>query len=1032
MTNPFCSGAGIVGWAGRVLLGVTILLGVAASLAALAGRNRPTVRHGLWLGALICVLGLPALTGLLDWFGWRITSIRIALPAWSFAAHSAAPEPRSLLRPIGHPSGAEEATPLAGGQTGPVAASRQSAALQVPSPDGPVPALGSAATPGRGRAARRVLLPIAASIWALGSLFLALRLLVGWRRLTRLAREAQAPAPVWRPGELQRVRQALSLSRLPPIALCRRARVPMVVGLVHPRVVLPEALAAEMSASELTATLIHECAHVRRRDQWVLALQRLALVVFWPHPLLHYLNRELERAREELCDNHVLAASRAPAYAETLLRLAQICLPAPRSGAGMGMFGRGTRLEHRIRRLVDQHRDRDLALARWPRFGVALLMTLLAAGVSAVQVQVGVGVREVKTAGYDVSGKAMRDRDVTPESSSRRADASRQTEIQPGAHPATKEPASGIEGHLLDDSGHPLSGARLWPDRIEPSPLKFAPPHAPPFEPILSAADGAFRMAGLAPGLYAIRILCDTNPIPGWVAQSGWLSVMNGETLRDVRISATRGGFLEVRVLAEPGRAPVAHAHINVLSQAYLVYLAQADADDNGRALLRLPPGEHRVEASKNGAWCADRFVAVELNETKRVEFQLKPQPKTSGLVRDPAGVPAPGLPVAVLPGDSRVPGSGKTITDASGRYEVSWNPVRWGSGFSSACILVRDTARNLAAIRELDESATAQGLRLEPGLVLTGRVEDANGLPLPNAVVKVFLRAGNMFENLQTVTSDAQGRFSLSALPPDGKYTISATAKGYGGLSREVEGGEIQNHGAELEPFLLRLADRQVSGKVVDAQDKPIAGAWVFFHGEGQQLKDPGCADGEGRFVFDEVCTGELGLSSHTLDARGGVRAQGGDTNIVLKLYGARPYGARTEPPPATLLGYPLPELAPVGLTANDAPPGTSILLCFFDLEQRPSRRCLSLLAEQRDQLRQQGLTLLAVQAAGATSESFEQWKDSNPMPFPVGRVTEASRQAQWATDVKALPWLILTDAKHQVVAEGFALEELGAKLKR
>jgi hypothetical protein len=35
-----------------------------------------------------------------------------------------------------------------------------------------------------------------------------------------------------------------------------------------------------------TETLIHECAHVRRRDPWVLALQRLALVVFWPHPLL--------------------------------------------------------------------------------------------------------------------------------------------------------------------------------------------------------------------------------------------------------------------------------------------------------------------------------------------------------------------------------------------------------------------------------------------------------------------------------------------------------------------------------------------------------------------------------------------------------------------------------------------------------------------------------------------------------------------------------------------------------------------------
>lgn len=120
------------------------------------------------------------------------------------------------------------------------------------------------------------------------------------------------------------------------------------------------------------------------------------------------------------------------------------------------------------------------------------------------------------------------------------------------------------------------------------------------------------------------------------------------------------------------------------------------------------------------------------------------------------------------------------------------------------------------------------------------------------------------------------------------------------------------------------------------------------------------------------------------------------------------------------------------MGLTAEDAPAGKPILLCLFDTEQRPCRHLLQLLAEQRDQLRQKGLTVLAVQTAGATSESFKQWKGSNPMPFPVGRVTEEAGPAKWPTDLKSLPWLILTDAKRQVVAEGFPFEELEAKLKR
>jgi hypothetical protein len=198
-------------------------------------------------------------------------------------------------------------------------------------------------------------------------------------------REVQVPPSGWRLAELQHVREALSLSELPPIRLCRRARMPMVAGLRHPRVILPQALATEMTPAEFTDTLIHECAHIRRRDQWVLALQRVALVAFWPHPLLHYLSRELERAREELCDNYVLTASRPSAYAETLLRLAQVCLPAPKWGSSMAMLGGRTPLEERIRRLVDKRRERNVALNRCSRIGLALLMTLLVAGISGVQ-----------------------------------------------------------------------------------------------------------------------------------------------------------------------------------------------------------------------------------------------------------------------------------------------------------------------------------------------------------------------------------------------------------------------------------------------------------------------------------------------------------------------------------------------------------------------------------------------------------------------------------------------------------------------
>jgi beta-lactamase regulating signal transducer with metallopeptidase domain len=930
VTNPFPPGAGIGVWAGHVLWGVTILLGVVAALAATAGRNRPTVRHGLWLGALICVLGLPALTGLLDGFGWRLASLRIALPAGLFAAHSAATGPGWVLGPRESPLGTEEV----------VAAARAEMDLKrevAPSIAGSERRLQPAAAPalpgksarGLRRAGGRILLALAASVWAVGSLFLILRLVVGWCRLRRLVCDAQAPPPDWRPAELQRVREVLSLGRLPPVTLSQRAWVPMVVGLAHPQVVLPEAVAADMSASELTETLIHECAHVRRRDHWVLLMQRLALVVLWPHPLLHYLNRELERAREELCDNYVIAASRPTAYAETLLRLAQVCLQAPKCGAGMAMLRRGDDLERRIRRLVDKRREPDLVLARWPRLGITLCVSVLAMGVSAFQVRLGV--QEPKLAEDSISEKAIDDevqkevraqggrvsflqaleaegttlaqhrarakrlidvvidQTVSTESTSR-PNSSSQAQVEPIASrsstaPSTTGYTNTIEGRVLSPAGEPLAGVRVWPQRLEPG--LFYKKWGPTIEPVVSGVDGTFRMTDVPAGSYVIFSRFDTNATPALVANTVWVSVTNRAALRGVDVVATRGGFLEVLTSAAPGLGPVAHAHIKVASEVSFAYITEADTDDYGMVLLRLPAGNYQVWGSKGDSSCGAVMATVGAGRTNRTELRLRPASEAGGLVYDPAGVPAPGVTLEVFPSD--YPSRDVTTSRTDGSYEVSWNPTRVLMDFNSFCLVARDEARNLASALDLEAGTNRLDARLGAGMMLAGRVEDPNGLPITNAVVKVSLRTGNLFGNLQPVTSDSHGRFNLSALPADLKYSISATARGYGRLSRDVQGSDFQNHRAELEPFVLRVADRQISGKVVDAQDQPIAGATVFFGGEGQQSKDPACADGEGRFMFDEVCAGQITLGSNTRDVRGSVRAQAGDTNIVLKLTGQR-----------------------------------------------------------------------------------------------------------------------------------------------
>ena len=89
-----------------------------------------------------------------------------------------------------------------------------------------------------------------------------------------------------------------------------------------------------------------------------------------------------------------------------------------------------------------------------------------------------------------------------------------------------------------------------------------------------------------------------------------------------------------------------------------------------------------------------------------------------------------------------------------------------------------------------------------------------------------------------------------------------------------------------------------------------------------------------------------------------------------------------------------------------------------------------LWLLTEQTESLRQKGVAVLGIQAAVVTSESFDRWKEANPLPFKIGRITEKTAASAWASEADSLPWLILANSEGRLAAEGFSLEDLAGKI--
>jgi len=114
------------------------------------------------------------------------------------------------------------------------------------------------------------------------------------------------------------------------------------------------------------------------------------------------------------------------------------------------------------------------------------------------------------------------------------------------------------------------------------------------------------------------------------------------------------------------------------------------------------------------------------------------------------------------------------------------------------------------------------------------------------------------------------------------------------------------------------------------------------------------------------------------------------------------------------------------------DQAKGRMLLACFFDMNQRPSRNCMIQFSKKVQELKEKEVVVIAVQASNIDKNTLNEWVKKNNIPFPVGMIQGETDKALFKWGVKSLPWLILTDGKHLIRAEGFGMNELDAKLQQ
>lgn len=182
-------------------------------------------------------------------------------------------------------------------------------------------------------------------VWGIGVSVSLLRIWNSHRAVVALRRRARPAGAAWQ-ARLDACARSLGLTSPVALLISSDRDIPCTLGTRLPAVLLPADHLAYLDEQAWRAVVMHELAHVVRRDYAWHVLQAIAAAFGCHHPAVAWLTRVIEREREAACDDVVARCVAADVLASALVTVERRRSRGPSTAAG------ATGLHSRIERLV--------------------------------------------------------------------------------------------------------------------------------------------------------------------------------------------------------------------------------------------------------------------------------------------------------------------------------------------------------------------------------------------------------------------------------------------------------------------------------------------------------------------------------------------------------------------------------------------------------------------------------------------------------------------------------------------------------